>query len=145
MKKKILFGITNLKLGGAERVLVDVVNNICDKYDVTILTMYNLGEFESELDKKIKLISMFDKTYDDLSFMEKKMLSLKLVNKSSREKMYHTYVKEDYDVEICFLEGPIAWILSTPSKARKIAWVHNDIRDVFGEGRKAESKKKLSG
>ena len=28
MKKKILFGITNLKLGGAERVLVDIVNNM---------------------------------------------------------------------------------------------------------------------
>lgn len=143
--KKILFGITSLKLGGAERVLVDIVNNICDKYDVTILTMYNQGEFESELDKRIKLVSMFDKTYDDLSFLEKKTLSLKLVNKTLREKMYHQYVKDEYDVEICFLEGPLAWLLSTPSKARKIAWVHNDIRDVFGEGKKAESKKKLSG
>ena len=145
MKKKILFGITSLKLGGAERVLVDIVNNICDKYDITILTMYNKGEFESELNEKIKLISMFDKTYDDFSVIEKKMLSLKLVNKLSRSKMYHDVVKEDYDIEVSFLEGPIAWILSTSSKVRKIAWVHNDIRDVFGKGRKAESKKKLSG
>ena len=144
-KKKILFGITNLKLGGAERVLVDIVNNICDKYDITILTMYNKGEFESELDKRVKLISMFNKTYDEFSFIEKKLLSFRLVNKKARERMYHKCVKEDYDIEVAFLEGPIAWILSTPSKARTIAWVHNDIRDVFGKGRKAESKKKLSG
>ena len=39
MKKKILFGITSLKLGGAERVLVDIVNNLCDKYDITIFTL----------------------------------------------------------------------------------------------------------
>ena len=28
--KKILFGITGLTLGGAERVLVDIANNLCD-------------------------------------------------------------------------------------------------------------------
>lgn len=143
--KKILFGITNLKLGGAERVLVDIVNNICDKYDITILTMYGHGEFESELNKKVKLISMYDKPYEEFSFFEKKMLSLKLVNKFARRRLYKRFVKEDYDIEVAFLEGPIAWILSTPSKARKIAWVHNDIGDVFGKGKKAERKKILSG
>ena len=145
MKKKILFGITSLKLGGAERVLVDIVNNLCDKYDITIFTLYNQGEFEKELNKKIKLISMFDKTYDDLGFWERKLLSFKLVNRRQREKLYHKYITDDYDVEISFLEGPIAWLFSTPSKAKKIAWIHNDIRDVFGTGSAAEKKKKLSG
>ena len=36
--KKILFGITGLTLGGAERVLVDIANNLCDKYEITIFT-----------------------------------------------------------------------------------------------------------
>ena len=145
MKKRILFGITNLKLGGAERVLVDIVNNICDKYDITIFTLYNKGEFESELNKNIKVISMFNKTYDELSSIERRILSLRLVNKKARERLYHKYIKEDYDIEIAFLEGPIAWLLSVKSNARKIAWVHNDIRDVFGKGKKADRKKKLSG
>ena len=38
--KKILFGITSLSLGGAERVLVDIANSLCDKYDITIFTIY---------------------------------------------------------------------------------------------------------
>lgn len=38
--KKILFGITSLSLGGAERVLVDIANNLCNQYDITIFTIY---------------------------------------------------------------------------------------------------------
>lgn len=33
--KKILFGITSLTLGGAEKVLVDLANELSKKYDVT--------------------------------------------------------------------------------------------------------------
>ena len=145
MKKKILFGITSLKLGGAERVLVDIVNNICDKYDITIFTLYNKGEFEPEIDKRVKIKSMFNKTYNELSSIEKRTLSLRLINKRSREKIYKKYVDDNYDVEISFLEGPVSWILSTKSNAKKIAWVHNDIKDVFGKGKKAINKLKLSG
>ena len=39
--KKILFGITSLTLGGAERVLVDLANALCDKYEITILAIKN--------------------------------------------------------------------------------------------------------
>ena len=50
---KIIFGITGLTLGGAERVLVDIANALVDKYDITIFTLYSKGEIEKELDKKI--------------------------------------------------------------------------------------------
>ena len=48
---KIVFGITSLKLGGAERVLVDIANELCNKFDVTIFTIYSNGEFEKEFSK----------------------------------------------------------------------------------------------
>ena len=38
--KKILFGITNLSIGGAERVLVDIVNEISINYQIDIFTIY---------------------------------------------------------------------------------------------------------
>ena len=38
--KKILFGITGLTIGGAERVLVDLVNKLSSDYDITIFTIY---------------------------------------------------------------------------------------------------------
>ena len=53
--KKILFGITSLTLGGAERVLVDIANTLVDKYDITIFTIYANGELERQLNKKVKL------------------------------------------------------------------------------------------
>ena len=44
MKKKILFLIPNLAHGGAERVLVNLVNNLDQqKYDVTVQTLFDVG------------------------------------------------------------------------------------------------------
>ena len=57
--KKIVFGITSLTLGGAERVLVDIANKLKDEYDITIFTLYGKGVFQDELDKKIKIINLF--------------------------------------------------------------------------------------
>lgn len=64
--KKLLFGITSLTLGGAERVLVDIANKLCDKYDITIFTIYSGGELEKQLSKKVKLKSLYNVSYNDL-------------------------------------------------------------------------------
>lgn len=139
--KKIVFGITSLDLGGAERVLVDITNKLVDEYDITIFTIYGECEFFSQLNRKIKVISMFNKKREKLSFFTKKLLSTKLINSSSRKLIYDKYIKGKFDVEVAFLEGPITWIFSTPSDAKKIAWIHNDIEDVFDS---SKAKKKLN-
>ena len=64
--RKILFGITGLTLGGAERVLVDIANKLCEKFDITIFTIYAGGELEKQLSDKVKLKSLYDKRYNDL-------------------------------------------------------------------------------
>lgn len=145
MKKKLLFGITSLTLGGAERVLVDISNKLCDEYDITIFTIYAKGEFEKELNKKIKLISMCDKKYDELSKIQKHItMPLKVL--LNKKQIYNKYIKDKFDIEISFLEGPITRIISTRPKknnVKKIAWLHNDMRLVFGKGIKATIKKKI--
>lgn len=140
--KKIVFGITGLTLGGAERVLVDIVNELSKKYDITLFTLYGKGEFERELSNKVKLINMIDKKYVELSKLEKLKISLKLfLNKKS---IYEKYINKGYDIEIAFLEGPITRLFSkSNNKVKKIAWVHNDIRQVFGNNLKAKIKIKL--
>ena len=142
--KKIVFGITSLNLGGAERVLVDICNSLKDKYDITIFTLYGEGEFETQLDKKVKIVNMYKSKRDSLSKATKLMLSARLMNNTLRKKIYDKFINNKYDVEVAFLEGPITWIMSTPSKAKKIAWVHNDIEDVFGKGRSAKAKQDLN-
>ena len=140
--QKILFGITGLTLGGAERVLVDVANELSTEFDITIFTLYGKGEFEKELNENIKLINMIDKSFDELSKIEKIKVSLKLMfNKKS---LYKKYIDKGYDTEVAFLEGPITRLFSVKNKmVKKIAWVHNDIGQVFGKNLKAKIKTKL--
>lgn len=143
MKKKVVFGITGLTIGGAERVLVDLSNRLCDDYDITIFTIYSKGEFEKDLSDKVNIISMENKSYSELTEFQKHFsMPIKvLLGKSS---IYRKYIKNKFDVEIAFLEGPITRIFSTKNKnVKKIAWIHNDMGLVFGKGIKARMKKRI--
>lgn len=145
MKKKLLFGITSLTLGGAERVLVDIANKLSEEYDITIFTIYAKGEFEKELKNKVKLISMCDKSYSELTNMQKHLIMpLKVL--LNRKQIYNKYIKGKFDIEVSFLEGPITRIISTRARknnVKKIAWLHNDMRLVFGKGIKSVIKKSI--
>lgn len=142
--KKIVFGITNLGFGGAERVLVDICNKLKAKYEITIFTLYPNGEFESQLDSHIQIISLYDKEYFKMNKLSKMKISMQMINANSRKKIYNKYLKDNYDIEIAFLEGPITWIFGEKGKSRKIAWIHNDIKSVFGHGQKASLKQRIN-
>lgn len=137
--KKIVFGITGLTLGGAERTLVDIANRLCYRYEVTIFCLYAGGELEKELSSKIKVIHICKKRYDELNKFEQKYMVLKIL--FSTKFLYKTYIWRKFDKEIAFLEGPITRIFSVgKDKKRKIAWVHNDISKVFGKSSKSKLK-----
>ncbi len=140
MKKKILFGITSLSLGGAERVLIDLVNCLKQEYDITIFTLYGKGELEKQLSKEICLINLYKNSYDEISKFKKLWISFNLI--FFGRQIYNKKIKKDYNIEISFLEGPITRLFNYPNKnTKKIAWVHNDIFLVFGEGIKAKLKR----
>ena len=142
--KKIIFGITGLTLGGAERVLVDISNRLVKNYDVTIFTIYAKGELEKELDSRIHLISLYNFRYDEIKGIQKKLIPLKVL--LNKKKIFKNYIdKDDYFAQIAFLEGAITRIFSVKSKknTNKIAWIHNDISKVFGKGIKSKIKRIL--
>ena len=59
-----------------------------------------------------------------------------------KSKIYKKEIKGKYDTEIAFLEGPITRIFSVKNNdVKKIAWIHNDISQVFGNNIKAKVKK----
>ncbi len=99
------------------------------------------GELEKQLDKKIKLKSLYNVSYLELSKINQKLIApLKVL--IFKKSIYKKKIKEDYDIEIAFLEGPITRLFSTKnSKTQKIVWIHNDITKVFGKGIKAKIKK----
>lgn len=119
--KKVLFFITNLNIGGAERVLVDTVNNL--NYDITVLTLYGKGDLSSEL--KVKRKSIFKSNIKN-SFIQK-IIGLLIKTKFYKKYIYNKYIKDKYDVEIAYLEGPSTEILSISNNPNKYAFVHTDL------------------
>ena len=77
--KKIIFGITSLGLGGAERVLVDLANRLSKDYDITIFMIYDGGELKKELDPKIRKVALYRKKYEELTKIDRVKASLKLI------------------------------------------------------------------
>lgn len=142
--KKILFGITSLTIGGAERVLVDLSNKLQEKddFEITIFTIYSKGDFEKSLNSNIKVISLYDKSYKELTKIQKIYVPIKIL--FCKKSIYKRYIKGYYDTEIAFLEGPITRLFSIKNKnTKKIAWIHNDMSLVFGKGIKAKIKRKI--
>lgn len=121
MKKKLLFFITNLAHGGAERVLVNLANNLDkSKYDVTVMTIFDTGVNKQYLSDEITYRSIFPKTFHGIKFITA-ALSAKL--------LHRLFIKENYDIEVAYLEGPPAKIISgCPNTAtKKAAWIHIEL------------------
>jgi glycosyltransferase involved in cell wall biosynthesis len=143
--KKILFGITSLTLGGAERVLIDLANELSknEEYQITIITIYGQGELEKQLSSKVIVKSIYDKAYNQLSKIKQKVVAPVSIL-IGKKQIYKKYIENQYDVEIAFLEGPITRIFACgKERNKKIAWVHNDIAQVFGKGIKASLKRRI--
>ena len=140
IKKKIIFGITSLTLGGAERVLVDISNKLCDTYDITIFSIYDNGELKKELNPSIHFKALYNCRYDELNSMQKMWSPIRIL--LFAKAIYKKHIKGDYDAEVSFLEGPITRLFSQKNNtSKKIVWVHNDIKYVFGNNFKSKLKK----
>lgn len=116
--KKILFLIHDLGQGGAEKVLVNLVNNMDDKkFDITVMTLFDYGENRQFLGKNIKYKTWCKKMFPGNSHLMK-LFTPKQLHKS--------IIKERYDIEIAYLEGPCARIISgcNDSSVKKLAWIH---------------------
>lgn len=149
--KKILFGITSLTLGGAERVLVDLTDKIANEYAITIFTIYDNGELKKEVNPRVSVISLYNKKRDEFTKFERFKISLNLIFKNN--------IPNGYDTYVAFLEGPITRLFAKKLKNKKqntnikneaeykesknvkrIAWIHNDISKVFGNTLKSKIK-----
>lgn len=56
MKKKLLFVNNNLHSGGIQRSLLNLLHNIENEYDITLLLMYPEGEYKEQLPKNITVL-----------------------------------------------------------------------------------------
>ncbi len=149
MKKKLLFVVDNLVMGGVTRVLVNLLNNLdYEKYQADLLILHYYEDTEISLPEQVTIIKG-DNTYKyidrtigsiissrDLKALCGK-LSLVLALKSgfikklirrSRKKM----LTSCYDTEIAFNDGFTQIFVSQGNSKRKVGWLHSDI-SVFND------------
>ena len=115
---KILFLIHDLGHGGAEKVLVNLVNNMDPtQFDITVMALFGGGVNEQFLKPQIRYQTVFKKSFPGNSHIMKLF---------SPETLHKWFIKERYDIEVSYLEGPSARIISgCPCKDTKlVSWIH---------------------
>lgn len=120
--KKVLFLIHDLGQGGAEKVLVNLVNNMDQtKFDITIMALFGGGVNEQFLKSEIRYIKVFKKMIPGNS---------RLMKLFTPEQLHRWLVKDSYDIEVSYLEGPCARIISGCDSpcTKLVSWVHGEQR-----------------
>lgn len=118
--KKILFFITSLAGGGAEKVLVNLVNNLNKtKYDVTVLSLFDVGVNKKYLMPQVKYKYVFKKVIRG---------NIHLFKLFSPEFLYRSFIKEDYDIAVSFFQGATTRIIAgcNNKNTKLVQWVHNE-------------------
>lgn len=145
--KKVLFVMPNLIGGGAEKVLVDILNYIdSSKFEISLLLFNKEGIYLDRIPHEIKVISINDK----IKFIPYKIW-IRLY-KYFPKLFYSIIVKEQYDTEIAFMEGYATNFIgnSTNKNSKKIAWVHTDLfklhwtKNMFLPGEEAKIYNKFN-
>ena len=120
---KILFLIRDLGQGGAEKVLVNLVNNMDpQKFDISVTALFGGGVNEQFLAPHIRFRSIWKHSFPGNSHL------MKLLTPAQLHKLC---VKEKYDIEVAYLEGPTARVISGCSHRDTvlISWIHTEFPD----------------
>ena len=117
--KSVLFLIPTLGGGGAEKVLVNLANNLDkEKYDVTVQTLFKGGVHTEKLKEHVKYITGKTKPFRG---------NVQLFKLFSPSFLYRRIVKKRYDIVVAYLEGVVCRIITgCPYKdSKKLAWIHS--------------------
>lgn len=136
--KKILFLIHDLGAGGAEKVLVNLVNNMdTEKFDITVLSVFGGGVNEQFLKPHIKYITVFPKEFPGNSHLMKLF---------TPKQLHKWFIKDKYDIEVSYLEGPSARIISgcPDTDTKLVSWIHCTMNTMEEIAKSFRSKKEAS-
>ena len=115
---KILFLIHDLGQGGAEKVLVNLVNNMDPtKFEIHVTALFGGGVNEQFLKDHIRYRVIYPKAFPGNSHVMKLL---------TPKQLHKLYVKEHYDIEVAYLEGPPSRIISgcTEPETKLVSWIH---------------------
>lgn len=104
-------------------MLVNLVNNMDrTKFSITVMTLFDVGVNKKRLNKIIHYRSCFRTMFRGNSHLMKLL---------SPEQLHRLLIKDHYDIEVSYLEGPCARIISgCPWEDTKlVSWIHTGYRD----------------
>ncbi len=133
--KKMLIVAGKIYGGGAERVLVDLINGLDEEeYDITLYTMTKDNFEKSGINRKVDYRMVYADVADKsgvgkiLGKIKNKILN-EVYNRCSAKAFYKRVIKQKYDVELAAIEGYTTRIVSGSNNpdSKKIAWLHTDL------------------
>lgn len=157
-KKKLLFVCNNLHIGGIQRSLLNLLEEISDKYDVTLFLFYPKGEYA--VPKNVRVISagrfagimgmsqseaadegLFAKLWRGLWVIVTRIFGCGAAFSAlcSFEK-----IKEEFDAAISFMQnsdfhyfygGCNEFVIKSVYAKKKISFVHCDFEHYFGNNK----------
>lgn len=117
---RILFLINTLGGGGAERVLVNLVNNMDRSvYDITVETMFDDGVNRELLNRDIKYVSKKAPSPKGYAYL------FRFIPASV---LYRYFIgKRKYDIIVAFMHGAPVKVISgcRDNSVKKLSWLHN--------------------
>lgn len=134
-KIKILFRHRSMEMGGVEKVMLSLLNNLDkEKFDMTVLLSLNQGELRNEFPHHVRKIYLaegkedFSKNYLLQKFqLFKRTIKLEKFRKSPKI-IDKEILKENYDIEIAMTYNDFESVLhSTNKNSKKIGWFHSEI------------------
>lgn len=134
MKKKILFTIESLGGGGAEKILLNIINNLDrEKFEITLYLFFLGGIYDSDLGKDVKIKYIF-KDVKKMTFVTGffykiyRLLAVRLLTLYPRFIKYFVKINMTYDLGVSFCEGLNSVIIIQNAKnfIKKIGWIHID-------------------
>jgi len=133
-KIKVLFRHRSMEMGGVEKVLLSMLNNLDqNKFEMTVCLNMNQGELRNEFPPHVRKISLTPGKEDlsENSLLKKFQLVKRrwALNKhKTNPKITDRLLKDTYDIEIAPTYAAFDSVLNSSNKnSKKIGWLHSDV------------------
>jgi len=127
-KRKIAFYIESMVVGGAEKVLIDLVNHLDpNKYEIAVIALFKRSVYEeyvAQFEEGFAAHVKYRYLIDNSNPMKYRLFNY-VQNKMGWKCLYRYLIKEAFDLEVAFYEGwPTAFVAKSTQRSNKIAWLH---------------------
>ena len=135
-KIKILFRHRSMEMGGVEKVMLSLMNNLDrEKFEMTVCLNLNQGDLRDECPSHVRKVYLTDgkedfsknKIIQKIQLFQRRQKLEKL--RKNPEIVDREYLKENYDIEIAMTYNDFEPVLNSSNKnSKKVGWFHSEIQ-----------------